>query len=184
MSELECDRPLDELARLLAEIKPVADPALPPFAGGAVGYIAYDVVRQYERLPDGNPDDLAVPDICYMLTDTIVAFDNVSHAITVIRNVRARPGDNLDELYDQACGVVNQIVADLRAPLPRLRPTRRGRASASGCARAFRAPPLCRPSSAARATSARATSSRRCCRSAWRPASRATPLTSTGRCAS
>ncbi len=118
VTELEADRPLVELERLLAEVKPVADPALPPFCGGAVGYVAYDVVRQYERLPDAPPDDLGVPDICYMLTDTIVAFDNVSHAITVIRNVRARPGDNLDELYDQACGVVGQIVADLKAPLP------------------------------------------------------------------
>ncbi len=118
VSELECDRPLEELARLLAEIRPVPDPALPPFAGGAVGYVAYDVVRQYERLPDAHPDDPGVPDICYVLTDTIVAFDNVSHAITVIRNVRARPGDNLDELYDQACGVVAQLVADLKAPLP------------------------------------------------------------------
>jgi anthranilate synthase component I len=118
VTTLECDRPLDELARLLAEIKPVSDPTLPPFAGGAVGYIAYDVVRQYERLPDGNPDDLDVPDICFVFTDTVVAFDNVKHGMTVITNVRARPGDNLDLLYDQACGVVTQTAADLRRPLP------------------------------------------------------------------
>jgi anthranilate synthase component 1 len=72
-----------------------------------------------------------VPDITYVLTDTIVAFDNVSHAITVVRNVRARPGDNLDELYDQACGVVGQIVADLRAPLPVDRPADRRSGEAS-----------------------------------------------------
>ncbi len=118
VSELETERPLDELKRLLSEIRPVPDPALPPFAGGAVGYIAYDVVRQYEKIPDSNPDDLQVPDICYVFSDTIVAFDNVNHRLTVMRNVRARPGDNLDLLYDQACGVVAQIAADLRAPLP------------------------------------------------------------------
>jgi len=118
VTEIESERPLEELARLLAEIRPVPDSSLPPFTGGAVGYISYDVVRQYERVPDSNPDDLQVPDIFYVFTDTIVAFDNVSHKLTVMRNARARPGDNLDLLYDQACGVVAQIVADLRRPLP------------------------------------------------------------------
>jgi anthranilate synthase component I len=109
---------LGELKKLTEEFKPVSDPSLPPFAGGAVGYIAYDSVRQLEKLPETNPDDLAVPDMLFMFTDTIVAFDNVSHKLTVMHNVQARPGDNLDLLYDQAAGVLRQILADLRRPLP------------------------------------------------------------------
>ena len=136
VTELESDRPLDELARLLAEIRPVPDPGLPPFTGGAVGYIGYDVVRQYERIPDGNPDDLAVPDIFYVFTDTIVAFDNVNHRLTVMRNARARPGDNLDLVYDQACGVVTQIAADLRAPLAAAAAASNGARAAAGQAAA------------------------------------------------
>jgi anthranilate synthase component 1 len=108
---------LQELENLTQEFIPVPDPALPPFAGGAVGYIAYDMVRQLERLPEENPDDLDVPDMLFMFTDTIVAFDNVSHKLTVMHNVQAQPGDNLDLLYDQAAGVLQQILADLRNPL-------------------------------------------------------------------
>jgi anthranilate synthase component 1 len=108
---------LGELKKLTEELVPVSDPSLPPFAGGAVGYMAYDTVRQLERLPETNPDDLDVPDMLFMFTDTIVAFDNVSHKLTVMHNLQARPGDNLDLLYDQAAGVLRQILADLRRPL-------------------------------------------------------------------
>jgi anthranilate synthase component 1 len=118
IQKIESADALGELKKLTEEFLPVSDPALPPFAGGAVGYMAYDTVRQLERLPETNPDDLAAPDMLFMFTDTIVAFDNVSHKLTVMHNVQARPGDNLDLLYDQAAGVLRQILADLRRPLP------------------------------------------------------------------
>jgi anthranilate synthase component 1 len=118
VTAIESADALGELKKLTEEFVPVSDPALPPFAGGAVGYIAYDAVRQLESLPETNPDDLGVPDMLFMFTDTIVAFDNVSHKLTVMHNLQARPGDNLDLLYDQAAGVLRQILADLRRQLP------------------------------------------------------------------
>jgi anthranilate synthase component 1 len=117
VTKIETANPLEELEKLTQEFVPVSDPTLPPFAGGAVGYMAYDAVRQLESLPETNPDDLGVPDMLFMFTDTIVAFDNVSHKLTVMHNLQARPGDNLDLLYDQAAGVLQQILADLRNPL-------------------------------------------------------------------
>ena len=117
VTKIETTNPLEELKNLTREFLPVSDPTLPPFAGGAVGYIAYDAARQLEDLPETNPDDLGVPDMLFMFTDTIVAFDNVSHKLTVMHNLQARPGDNLDLLYDQAAGVLQQILADLRNPL-------------------------------------------------------------------
>ena len=111
--------PLSELKRLIHELQPVPDPALPPFTGGAVGYVSYDAVRGFEVLPQSTRDDLAAPDMLFLFTDTIVAFDNVSHKLTVIHNVKARKGDNLDILYDQAAGVIQQILADLARSLPK-----------------------------------------------------------------
>jgi anthranilate synthase component 1 len=118
VTTIETADTLGELEKLTQEFVPVSDPALPPFAGGAVGYIAYDTVRQLEVLPETKPDDLDVPDMLFMFTDTIVAFDNVSHKLTIMHNIQARPGDNLDLLYDQAAGVLRQILADLRRTLP------------------------------------------------------------------
>jgi anthranilate synthase component 1 len=110
--------PLAELRKILTAFKPVVDPDLPPFTGGAVGYIGYDTVRRFENIPDKNHDDLGLPDIYFIFTDTIIAFDNVNHKLTVIHNVRIEEGDNLDILYDQAAGVVAQILTDLKKTLP------------------------------------------------------------------
>jgi anthranilate synthase component 1 len=118
VEEIRSEDPLAELKRLTTSFAPVPDPRLPPFTGGAVGYIGYDVVRRLERLPEHSLDDLEVPDVCFIFCDTVVAFDNVNHKLTVMHNVLAREGDNLDLLYDQAAGVIRQILSDLRTPLP------------------------------------------------------------------
>ena len=115
---IETDSPLDELKKLIHELEPVADENLPPFIGGAVGYISYDMIRRFEKLPEIGRDDLGVPDMLFFFTDTIIAFDNVSHKVTIIHNVKARPGDNLDFQYDQATGVIQQILSDLGEILP------------------------------------------------------------------
>ena len=115
---IETDSPLDELKKLIHELEPVADENLPPFIGGAVGYISYDMIRRFEKLPEIGRDDLGVPDMLFFFTDTIIAFDNVSHKVTIIHNVKARPGDNLDFQYDQATGVIHQILSDLGEILP------------------------------------------------------------------
>ena len=59
---------------------------LPPFAGGAVGFFGYDCVRAVERLPEPNPDALALPDMALMLSDVIVAFDHLRHETTILAN--------------------------------------------------------------------------------------------------
>jgi anthranilate synthase component 1 len=62
----------------------VAHPDLPPFAGGAVGYFGYDLVRTVEPLGPPNPDPIGLPDMALMLTDALVAFDHLKHTITVV----------------------------------------------------------------------------------------------------
>ena len=75
----------EELARF--DTAPIED--LPPFAGGAVGMFAYDLVRTAEPLGEPNPDPLKLPDLALMLTDVLVAFDHFKRTITVIANVYA-----------------------------------------------------------------------------------------------
>ena len=62
-------------------------PGLPPFAGGAVGYFGYDLVRTVEPLGEPNPDPLGLPDMALMLSDVLVVFDHLKHTITVLANV-------------------------------------------------------------------------------------------------
>ena len=62
---------LSVLKEILAKYRPVPADGLPPFTGGAVGFIGYDMVRYFEKLPDRTTDDLDVPDSLFVITDTL-----------------------------------------------------------------------------------------------------------------
>ena len=57
---------------------------LPPFTAGAVGFFAYDAVRQIERLPELAKDELGVPDACLLFFDEVLAFDHVRKEIWLV----------------------------------------------------------------------------------------------------
>ncbi|HJX00149.1 MAG TPA: hypothetical protein VJ453_08305, partial [Terriglobales bacterium] len=74
----------DVLAMLLREHQPATLPDLPPFSCGAVGFIAYDAVRQLEKLPEKARDDLKSPDSFLMFFDRVLAFDHLRKQIHII----------------------------------------------------------------------------------------------------
>src|SRR5215212_11301693 len=57
---------------------------LPPFAGGAVGFFGYDLVRTVESLAEPNPDPIGLPDMALMVSDVLVAFDHMRHELTLM----------------------------------------------------------------------------------------------------
>ena len=73
----------------MARQRQAALPDLPPFAGGAVGYFGYDLVRTVEPLGPPNPDPIGLPDMALMLSDVLVVFDHLKHTISVLVNVDA-----------------------------------------------------------------------------------------------
>jgi anthranilate synthase component 1 len=100
----------------------------PPFAGGAVGVFAYDLVRTVEPLGPPNPDPLGVPDLALMLTDVVVAFDHLKHTVTVVANVYA--DDDLDASYARATELIAEVRWRLAGAVPRpARPPVRDRAA-------------------------------------------------------
>jgi len=70
--------------RLLREHRPAHIPGLPPFTAGAVGYFAYDVVRQLENIGNHAKDDLHLPDAELMFFDRLLAFDHLRHQIHIV----------------------------------------------------------------------------------------------------
>src|ERR1700720_2433014 len=69
---------------LLRQHRPAIVPGLPPFTAGAVGYFAYDAVRQLENIGEHTKDDLSVPDCVLMFFDRLLAFDHLRHQIHII----------------------------------------------------------------------------------------------------
>ncbi|WP_339196822.1 anthranilate synthase component I family protein [Solibacillus sp. FSL R5-0449] len=68
-TELKTGEALAELEKVIAEYKLEANPALPDFQGGAIGFISYDYARTIELLPNVTEDDLKVPDLYFYLFD-------------------------------------------------------------------------------------------------------------------
>jgi anthranilate synthase component 1 len=112
--------PLAFISRTLRELTPAVPPGLPRFFGGAVGWLGYDVVRRFERLPERAPDELGVPDVCFALTDTVVVFDNLRGTLKVVAASDVGAGDP-GRAYDDACARVEAVIERLAAPAPRLR---------------------------------------------------------------
>jgi anthranilate synthase component 1 len=83
-----------------------------------VGYLSYDLVRFFERLPDKNPDRLNLYDTYLVLTDTIVIFDNVRQKIKVVHNTTVEEGCDPAQAYLQATLKIDELVARLKTPLP------------------------------------------------------------------
>jgi anthranilate synthase component I len=114
--------PGDPYALAAAELNrynPAPLPDLPPFAGGAVGMFAYDLVRTVEPLPEPNPDPLGVPDLALMLTDGLVIFDHLKHTVTVLANVYVHDEQPLESGYRQALETIAEVRWRLAGPVPR-----------------------------------------------------------------
>ncbi len=104
--------PFAVLKELMSEYRSVKHKGAPRFHGGAVGYIGYDSIRFIEDIPDSAPDELNVPDILMMLSDTILLFDHVKHKIMVFAH--ARIGGDPSSEYDKAVRRIDTMIDRLR----------------------------------------------------------------------
>jgi anthranilate synthase component 1 len=99
--------------------KPARLPGLPPFTAGAVGYFAYDAVRQIERLPVTAKDELGIPDACLLFFDEVLAFDHVRKQIWLVVTADLNV-EKPSTAYDRAVKRLDGLEKRLTRPLPRL----------------------------------------------------------------
>ena len=116
--------PLDILSEYSEKYKSPIIEGLPEFSGGAVGCFSYDLVRLSENLPNVPEDDLEQPDMHFMFTDEIIAFDNKKKKLVLMVNIH--PGDNLKFRYDRAVERLMEIRNELNSPLPELNEPKNG----------------------------------------------------------
>lgn len=114
--------PTAALAEVMAAHEPVAPPGLPRFWGGAVGWLSYDAVRSFENLPARAQDDLGVPEMTMVLTDTLIIFDNLRQTIKVVATPFVPRPERAEAAYAGAIERIDSIVDKLRGGAQRLRP--------------------------------------------------------------
>lgn len=103
--------PLAEIKRIVSGWRPYRDDNLPPFWGGFVGYIGYDVVNFYEPVGDTNPDNLKIPDVYLFLSDEVVIFDNLKNSIKIV--VSEFVDGNPEEAYRKGLEKIKKIEEQL-----------------------------------------------------------------------
>ena len=110
----------EELKGTLGGHTPARLAGLPPFTAGAVGFFAYDVVRQIERLPSLAKDELGTPDACLMFFDQVIAFDHVKKEIhlMVTADLTRQPRDGA---YKGALKRLDRLEKRLASALPKAR---------------------------------------------------------------
>ena len=116
--QIESGSPLSAVKEILARYQPVHSAGLPRFSGGAVGFVSYDMVRFFEDLPEQTVDDLDVPDSQFIITDTMLVFDNVSQTIKIVSNAFVE-GNDLDVMYENTIQKISALEEKLKTPLVR-----------------------------------------------------------------
>ncbi len=89
-----------------------------PFLGGAVGFFGYDLVRTVEPLGEPNPDPLGLPDMALMLSDVLVVFDHLKHAVTIVANADLEAEPDSDRAHAIAAQRIAEVRARLAGPVP------------------------------------------------------------------
>ena len=110
----------EELKQALGGQKPAKLAGLPPFTAGAVGFFAYDVVRQIEKLPSTAKDELGVPDACLMFFDQVLAFDHVKKEIHLMVTADLTR-ESREGAYGRAVRRLNRLEKRLMGSLPSLK---------------------------------------------------------------
>jgi anthranilate synthase component 1 len=118
--------PLAELQAFMDRFRGVSNPELPPFSGGAVGFVCYDAIRLVEDIPATGRDDFHLPDLHFGLYESFLVFDHIKHKLLIVSNVLTDEFPTLEEAYSSAVAKIEQLEAELAKPLPPQIPSRGG----------------------------------------------------------
>jgi len=92
----------------LRQYRHASVPGLPPFTSGGVGYFAYDMVRQFERLPETAESDVNLPDCVFAFYDRLLAFDHLKHQLHIIAAADVR-AESPRKAYDRALADIEAL---------------------------------------------------------------------------
>ena len=110
------DDSMSTLRKLVHEHRMDLPAGTPPMAAGLIGYMGYDMVKLMERLPDNNPDPIAIPDACFIRPRVQLIFDAVDGVVYIIAPIWETKGD-AGKVYDAACQRLEKIARQLQGPV-------------------------------------------------------------------
>ncbi|MDI6641003.1 MAG: anthranilate synthase component I [Elusimicrobiota bacterium] len=112
MKECETENGFEELKKLVKKYNPAEVPGLPRFWGGAVGFIGYEMVHNFENIPQLPATYPQLDDAIFIFTDMIVIFDHLTHRTKVVATILP-DAKRLKEQYVQTCKKINNVISQL-----------------------------------------------------------------------
>lgn len=107
--------PLVLIEQEMKQYRPVNIPGLPRFVGGAVGFISYEYISRIEpSVPSAPRDELGLPLIYFMVTDSLLIFDRAKQTLRLC--VNAHISRDASAAYDEAVTELNLLFTLLRKP--------------------------------------------------------------------
>ncbi len=124
VEEIPCYDPLEVIQAELGQYRLVApagishdsDHLLPRFHGGAVGYLAYESVARFERLPVPAKNAVGLPLAVFCFTETVLVFDHLKHRVRIVTHLHLDAPD-LEAEYQRACAIIDDVQQRLRRPV-------------------------------------------------------------------
>jgi len=121
VEEIPCYDPLEVIQAELGQYRLVAPAGishdeLPRFHGGAVGYLAYESVARFERLPVPTKNAVGLPLAVFCFTETVLVFDHLKHRVRIVTHLHLDAPD-LEAEYQRACAIIDDVQQRLRRPV-------------------------------------------------------------------
>lgn len=114
----ECcfDNPLEKVREYFNSFTVPEYPGLPPFFGGAIGYLGYETLQYFENVPIHGPEEgNSVPDGLMVIPETVLVYDSIKRTVNVITTTA--PGENPAEAYAEAIERIDGISRAIAQPL-------------------------------------------------------------------
>src|SRR6266702_7530711 len=113
LEEIPCHDPLNFIQAELSQYRwlapiGIAHDELPRFHGGAVGYLAYEVVARFERLPVPQKDELGLPLAVFCFTETVLVFDHLKHRVRIVTHLHLDTPD-LNAEYKRVLAIIEDV---------------------------------------------------------------------------
>lgn len=110
---------VDAVRRTLEMLHTEPVEGLPPLTSGLVGYLGWDTVRAWEKLPDPPEDDLGLPEMALNLVSDMAIHDHRDGTVTLVANAINWDGtdERVEEAHADAVARLRAMLADLHRPL-------------------------------------------------------------------
>ncbi|AJT40820.1 anthranilate synthase component I [Psychromicrobium lacuslunae] len=111
--------PVEALAKTVELLQTERFTGLPPFSSGMVGFLGWESVRHWERLPNPPKDDLGLPELAMNLVSDMAVHDNTDGSVLLIANAINFDGsdERVDEAWQDAVERVQVMLQTMNAPL-------------------------------------------------------------------